>query len=104
MNPGDQNGTSSTDGQGVAGHGSFFQQTDLSREEAVQATDWVRKHVDRRTVDLGDRMDDVREHMYELEKEGEIIIHRITDEHEPKMVKTLFGWDKKVPTKQLWHH
>ncbi|MEJ2631125.1 MAG: heterodisulfide reductase-related iron-sulfur binding cluster [Acidihalobacter sp.] len=104
MNPGDENGTSNTEGQGVAGHGSFFQQTDLSREEAVQATDWVRKHVDRRTVDLGDRMDDVREHMYELEKEGEIIIHRITDEHEPKMVKTLFGWDKKVPTKQLWHH
>ncbi|WP_018935772.1 heterodisulfide reductase-related iron-sulfur binding cluster [Thioalkalivibrio sp. ALJ24] len=100
MKPGYHN----TDGQGIAGHGSFFQATDLSQEEAVKATDWVRKHVDRRTIDLGDRMDDVREHMYELEKDGQIIIHRITDQHEPATVQTLFGWDKQVPTKQLWHH
>lgn len=92
------------DAQGVAGHGSFFQQTDLTKEEAVKATDWVRKHVDKRTVDLGDRMDDIRDHMWELEKEGEIIVHRIQDHHEPIMVKTLFGWEKKVPTRKLWHH
>lgn len=100
MKPGFHN----TDGQGIAGHGSFFQTTDLSKEQAVQATEWVRKHVDRRTIDLGDRMDDVREHMWELEKEGEIIVHRIGDQHEPMLVNTLFGWQKRVPTKQLWHH
>ena len=100
MKPGFHN----TDGQGIAGHGSFFQATDLSREDAIKATDWVRKHVDRRTIDLGDRMDDIREHMYELEKDGQIIIHRIGDQHEPVGVKTLFGWDKQIPTKQLWHH
>jgi heterodisulfide reductase subunit B len=60
--------------------------------------------VDRRTVDLGDRMDDIREHMWELEKDGEIIVHRITDDMEPVEVETLFGWTKRVPTKKLWHH
>ncbi|MEL5848425.1 MAG: heterodisulfide reductase subunit B, partial [Candidatus Igneacidithiobacillus chanchocoensis] len=43
--------------QGVAGHGAFFQDTNLKAEEAEAATAWVRNHVDRRTVDLGDRMD-----------------------------------------------
>ena len=100
MKPGFHN----TDGQGVAGHGSFFQPTNLSNEDAVKATDWVRKHVDRRTLDLGERMDDVREHMWELEKDGEILVHRIRDGHEPVMTKTLFGWDKKIPTRRLWHH
>ncbi len=100
MKPGFHN----TDGQGIAGHGSFFQQTNLSPEEAARATEWVRKHVDRRTIDLGERMDDVRDHMWELEKDGQIIVHRIGEEHEPKTVKTLFGWDKKIPTKRLWHH
>jgi heterodisulfide reductase subunit B len=100
MKPGLRN----TDGQGIAGHGSFFRQTDLSREDAAKATDWVRKHVDRRTVDLGDRMDDIREHMWELEREGEIIVHRITDAHKPVIVHTLFGWEKKIPTNQFWHH
>ena len=100
MKPGFHN----TDGQGIAGHGSFFQSTNLSKEDAETATDWVRKHVDRRALDLGNRLDDVREHMWELEKEGEIFVHRIGAEHEPVGVKTLFGWDKPVPTKRLWHH
>lgn len=90
--------------QGIAGHGSFFQQTNLSGAEAVQATEWVRKHVDKRTVDLGGRMDDIRDHMWELEKDGQIIVHRITDVHKPVEVQTLFGWTKRIPTNQLWHH
>ncbi|WP_418127987.1 heterodisulfide reductase-related iron-sulfur binding cluster [Thermithiobacillus tepidarius] len=93
-----------TEAQGVAGHGAFFQATNLSAQEAEAATAWVRKHVDRRTIDLGERMDDVREHMWELEKEGEIIVHRIRDEHEPQVVNTLFGWEKRIPTNRLWHH
>ncbi|MHB1174284.1 MAG: heterodisulfide reductase-related iron-sulfur binding cluster [Sulfuriferula sp.] len=90
--------------QGIAGHGSFFQQTNLTGTEAVQATEWVRKHVDKRTVDLGERMDDIRDHMWELEKDGQIIVHRITDAHKPVEVQTLFGWTKRIPTNQLWHH
>lgn len=93
-----------SDGTGTAGHGSFFQPTNLAPEDAAKATDWVRKHVDRRTMDLGERMDDVRDHMWALEKEGEIIVHRITDAHQPVNVQTLFGWNKKIPTMQLWHH
>jgi heterodisulfide reductase subunit B len=100
MKPGFHN----TDGQGVAGHGSFFQESNLSPEDAAAATEWVRKHVDKRTVDLGERMDDIRDHMWELEKDGQIIVHRITDDHKPEIVQTLFGWDKKIPTTQLWHH
>ncbi|MGE0049643.1 MAG: heterodisulfide reductase subunit B, partial [Acidithiobacillus sp.] len=49
--------------QGVAGHGAFFQDTNLNANEAEAATAWVRNHVDRRSVDLGERMDDIREHM-----------------------------------------
>ncbi|MBU2833864.1 heterodisulfide reductase subunit B, partial [Acidithiobacillus ferriphilus] len=90
--------------QGVAGHGAFFQDTNLSANEAEAATAWVRNHVDRRTVDLGERMDDIRDHMWELEKEGEIIVHRITDDHKAVEVDTLFGWKKRVPTNNLWHH
>ncbi|SFD79510.1 heterodisulfide reductase subunit B, partial [Thiohalospira halophila DSM 15071] len=93
-----------TGAEGVAGHGSFFQDTNLNANEAEAATEWVRRQVDRRTVDLGDRMDDIREHMWELEKDGEIIVHRITDDMEPVEVETLFGWTKRVPTKKLWHH
>ena len=94
----------SNETEGIAGHGSFFQQTNLSGAEAAKATEWVRKHVDKRTVDLGERMDDIRDHMWELEKDGQIIVHRITDAHKPIEVQTLFGWTKKVPTMQLWHH
>lgn len=67
--------------QGLAGHGAFFQDTNLSAQEAEAATAWVRSHVDRRTMDLGERMDDIRDHMWELEKEGEMgvqISHRYT--------------------------
>ncbi|MDD3761586.1 MAG: hypothetical protein PHO57_12275 [Acidithiobacillus sp.] len=56
-------------GQGIAGHGAFFHEPHLSPEDAKLATAWVRKHVDRRSIDLGERMDDVREHMWELESE-----------------------------------
>jgi len=100
MNP----GFSNTDGQGIAGHGSFFQPTDLSPEEAQAATEWVRKEVDKRRYQNEERVEDIREHMWELEKEGEIIVHRITDEMEPKEVEMLYGWKKRIPTKQLWHH
>ncbi len=99
------NDTPNTTGsEGIAGHGSFFQDSNLSAEDAAAATEWVRKQVDRRSADLGERMDDIREHMWELEKDGQIIVHRITDDMEPVEVETLYGWPKRVPTKKLWHH
>jgi len=89
---------------GIAGHGAFFQPTDLAPEDARKATAWVEKVIDKRSVELGGRMDDVREHMFALEREGEIIVHRITDAHKPVVARTLFGWEKQIPTAQLWHH
>ena len=80
-----------SDGTGIAGHGSFFQPTNLSPEDAAKATEWVRKHVDRRTIDLSERMDDVREHMWELEKDGEILVHRISDAHQRRTSQSQMG-------------
>ena len=57
--------TQESENAGIAGHGSFFQQTSLSGSDATKATEWVRKHVDKRTIDLGERMDDIRDHMWE---------------------------------------
>ena len=91
------------DGKGGA-HSAAFARAGLAPDQATQATDWVRQRIDRRNLDLGERMDDVREHLYELEKDGQIIIHRIADEHAPLSAKTLFGWEKRIPTRQLWHH
>ncbi|MBM3275902.1 MAG: heterodisulfide reductase subunit B, partial [Candidatus Sericytochromatia bacterium] len=47
---------------------------------------------------------DVRDLMWQLERDGEIVVHRVRDEHAPVTVKTLYGWDKRIPTTQLWHH
>ena len=49
-----------SDGTGIAGHGTFFQPTHLPPDQAEQATAWVRKHIDRRTLDLAERMDDMK--------------------------------------------
>ncbi|MGE0483726.1 MAG: heterodisulfide reductase-related iron-sulfur binding cluster [Gammaproteobacteria bacterium] len=87
------------------GHGAEWRDSDLSAGEARVATAWVEQRVDRRSLLTDkDRVADVRDAMWELEREGEIVVHRVGDEHEPVTVKTLYGWDKRVPTQQLWHH
>ena len=61
--------------------------------------------IDKRALLTGkERKDDIRDIMWQLEKDGEIIVHRVGDQHEPVMAKTLYGWDKKIPTTNLWHH
>ena len=73
--------------------------------EAATATRWVEQRIDKRSMLTNkDRVEDVRDIMWQLEKDGEIVVHRIRDEHEPVTVKTLYGWDKRVPTTRLWHH
>lgn len=92
-------------GERFTGHGSEWRDSNLSAEEASVATAWVEQKIDRRSMLTNkDRVEDVRDIMWQLEKEGEIVVHRITDAHKPVMVKTLYGWDKKIPTNQLWHH
>jgi heterodisulfide reductase subunit B len=87
------------------GHGNEWTDSNLSDGDARLATAWVEQRVDKRSMLTNkDRVEDVRDIMWELEKDGEIAVHRIEEQHEVRMVKTLYGWDKKIPTKQLWHH
>jgi heterodisulfide reductase subunit B len=87
------------------GHGPEWRDTRLSSEDARVATVWVEQVIDKRSMlTQKDRVEDVRDLMWELEKDGEIVVHRVSDEHQPAVVKTLYGWDKKIPTTRLWHH
>jgi heterodisulfide reductase subunit B len=97
--------TSNDDQSRFTGHGAEWRNSDLSPDQARAATSWVEAHVDKRSMLTNkDRVEDVRDIMWQLEKDGEIAVHRIRDEHKLVTVKTLYGWDKKVPTNQLWHH
>ena len=74
------------------GHGEEWRNSVLSHEEAHTATSWVEAHVDKRSMLTNkDRVEDNRDIMWQLEKEGEIIVHRVQDEHKPITVKTLYG-------------
>ena len=100
MSSGNGNG-----GERFTGHGAEWTDANLSKEDAHVATVWVDQIVNKRSMLTNkDRVEDVRDIMWQLEKEGEIVVHRVTDEHKPAMVKTLYGWDKKIPTTRLWHH
>ena len=92
-------------GQRLTGHGAEWRDANLSPEDARVATSWVEQKIDKRSMETNkDRVEDPRDIMWQLEKEGEIVVHRVTDEHEPIVAKTLYGWDKRIPTTQLWHH
>ena len=87
------------------GHGAEWRDSNLTPTEAKVATSWVELKVDKRSMlTQKDRVEDVRDAMWDLERDGEIVVHRVSDEHQPVMVKTLYGWDKKIPTQRLWHH
>ncbi|WP_072393648.1 heterodisulfide reductase-related iron-sulfur binding cluster [Hyphomicrobium sp. CS1BSMeth3] len=95
----------SQNGERFTGHGPEWKPANLSASEAATATAWVEQRIDRRSMLTNkDRVEDVRDAMWQLEKEGQIKVHRITDQHEPIEAKTLYGWTKRVPTTQLWHH
>jgi heterodisulfide reductase subunit B len=94
-----------TPGERFTGHGAEWKDAGLSRSDAVTATVWVEQIINKRSMLTNkDRVEDVRDAMWQLEKEGEIVVHRVTDEHKPVIAKTLYGWDKKIPTTRLWHH
>ena len=94
-----------TPGERFTGHGAEWKDSNLSRSDAVTATVWVEQIINKRSMLTNkDRVEDVRDAMWQLEKEGEIVVHRVSDEHKPVIAKTLYGWDKKIPTTRLWHH
>jgi len=100
-------GTKETGGKGGAynGFGADWTPTKLTETEARRATDWVEARIDKRALLTGkDRKQDVRDIMWQLEKDGEIVVHRVAEHNDPVMAKTLYGWDKKIPTNNLWHH
>ena len=91
--------------QRFTGHGTEWRDANLKPEEAQAATQWVEAKIDKRSMLTNrDRVEDVRDIMWQLEKDGEIVVHRINDGHQATMTKTLYGWDKKIPTDRLWHH
>ncbi len=45
-----------------------------------------------------------REQLFELEAKGELIVHRLTDEHKPVEIETKFGRTKRIPLQNTWHH
>ncbi len=97
--------TKETDGPRFTGHGSEWRDSNLSQEEALVATAWIEQKINKRSMLTNkSRVHDIRDEMWRLEKEGEIVVHRIHDDNDPVMAKTLYGWDKKIPTNQLWHH
>lgn len=97
--------TDTPDGTRFTGHGSEWRDAKLTPTEAQRATNWVEARVDKRSMLTNkDRVEDVRDIMWQLEKDGEIVVHRMRDEYEPITLKTLFGWEKKIPTTRLWHH
>lgn len=94
-----------TPGQRFTGHGPEWQNSRLAPQDAQVATVWVEQVINRRSMLTGkDRVADVRDAMWQLEKDGQIVVHRITEEHKPVVVRTLYGWEKKIPTVRLWHH
>jgi heterodisulfide reductase subunit B len=93
------------DGERFTGHGEEWKDARLSAAEAHAATQWVEARVDKRSMLTSkDRVEDVRDALWQLEKDGEIIVQRISEEHAPVVARTLFGWQKKIPTTRLWHH
>jgi heterodisulfide reductase subunit B len=92
-------------GERFTGHGSEWRDSNLSPEDARMATNWVEQKIDKRSMLTNkDRVEDVRDIMWQLEKDGEIVVHRIRDEHQAAETTTLYGWKKRIPTTQLWHH
>jgi heterodisulfide reductase subunit B2 len=92
-------------GERFTGHGNEWRDANLSPDQARTATSWVETRIDKRALAVDkDRVEDVRDAMWQLEKDGEIVVHRVADHHQPVEAKTLYGWTKRIPTNQLWHH
>jgi heterodisulfide reductase subunit B len=97
-----QNGS---DGERFTGHGAEWRNPGLSAADAQRATGWVEAKIDKRSMLVNkDQVEDVRDVMWQLEKDGEILVHRIGEQHDPVVARTIYGWEKRIPTNQLWHH
>ncbi|MHA1554669.1 MAG: heterodisulfide reductase subunit B, partial [Alphaproteobacteria bacterium] len=58
-----------------SGFGDEWRAAELTPAEARKATDWVEAKIDRRSMLTGkERVEDVRDIMWQLEKDGEILV------------------------------
>ncbi len=66
------------DGQpAFTGFGAEWRPSNLTPSEARAATSWVEAKIDRRSMLTNkDRVHDIRDAMWQLEKDGEILVHR----------------------------
>ncbi|MEZ5792721.1 MAG: hypothetical protein R3D34_18680 [Nitratireductor sp.] len=75
------------------GFGAEWRPSDLSRDEARRATDWVEAKIDKRALLTGkERKEDIRDAMWQLEKGWRNLVHRVSDVHDPVMAKALYGY------------
>ncbi len=87
------------------GFGDEWRPSNLTPAEARAATSWVEARIDKRSMLTSkEQVEDIRDAMWQLEKDGEIIVHRVDERHEPVIARTLYGWEKKIPTTNLWQH
>ena len=72
------------------GHGSEWKDSNLNPDDAKTATQWVEAKIDKRSMlTTRKHVEDVRDIMWQLEKDGEIVVHRVNDGHEPVMTKNI---------------
>ena len=38
------------------------------------------------------------------EGRARFLVHRLDERHQPVVARTLYGWEKRIPTNNLWHH
>ena len=90
--------TQRDDGTRFTGHGAEWHDAKLSPDQARTATSWVEARVDKRSMLTSkDRVEDVRDALWQLEKDGEIIVQRVRDEHQPMIAKTLLRLGQEDP-------
>lgn len=78
--------------QRFTGHGAEWKDSNLDQQQAQAATQWVEAKIDKRALLTSrEKVEDVRDIMWQLEKDGEIVVHRVNDGHKPVMTKTLYG-------------
>src|SRR5271169_1655602 len=81
------------------GFGAEWRPSNLTPSEAQAATSWVEAKIDRRSMLTNkDRVADVRDAMWQLEKEGEILVHRLDERHEPVVGRPLSAGENATPT------
>jgi len=55
-------------------------------------------------ITSGEKIENPREKLLELEAKGEMKVIHITEENKPVELETLHGWKKRIPRNKTWQH